>query len=141
MSGIFSDPRVQEGGNLALDAERLERDGRIADARACYVDAAARYHAAAISVAAAPKARAVIAVSAVCYAARGGRFDRAVEYAERFLAEPGSYGDEGARSLESLLADFRRAMAPTPAATEHGGGLRPPRWREGIREKYRREAA
>ena len=140
MSNIFADARVREGGDLALDAERLEREGKIAEARALYVQAAEQYYAVALAVHAAPKARMVIAESAVCFAARGGRFDRAVEYAERFLAEPGSYGPEGVRVLESLVDDYRRAMVPRATTASQSAG-RTPRWREEIRDKYRREAA
>ncbi|MBI5515668.1 MAG: hypothetical protein HY909_17940 [Deltaproteobacteria bacterium] len=120
MSEPLDDPRLRQGSDLALDAEKAEADGDATGGRALYAQAAALYVAAARDLTSLPRLRAVLAVSGVCLAARGGRFDRAIEYAERFLAEPGSLDPEGAEELETLLRSYRRALpekdpeAPAP---------------------------
>ncbi len=116
MTEALDDPRLSQGGDLALEAEALEREGDITGARERYARAAVLYYAAGVTLTDLPKLRAVIAVSAVCLAARGGRFDRAIEYAERFLAEPGSLAPDGVSELETLLENYHRALFNRPTA-------------------------
>jgi hypothetical protein len=142
MRGGLDDPRLQQGGDLAMDAEGLEQAGQFADARDRYARASELYAAVALDDATRPKTRAVLAESAVALAARGGRFDRAVAYAERFLAEPGRLTPEGIEELGRLLASYRRlipkrSVEPPPPRTSRALF----RWRDEMRERYYGRAA
>jgi hypothetical protein len=142
VKGGLDDPRLQQGGDHAMDAENLEQLGQLADARERYARASELYAAVALDDDTLPKVRVVIAESAVALAARGGRFDRAVAYAERFLAEPGRLTPAGIEELEKLLASYRRLIpkrsveppVPTPSRALF-------RWRDEMRERYYGKAA
>lgn len=118
-AGVLDDPRLAESDAAAFEAERAERDGDLTAARALYARASARTAAVALELSAIPRTRAILAVSAVCLAARAGRYDRAVDLAERFLAEPGALAREGATELHALLASYQqtldRGRPPRPA--------------------------
>lgn len=112
---VFSDPRLAEGQSFADAAERAERAGDGRKAEDGYARAADLHHRVALDVEGLPRIRSTIAVSAVCLAARAGRFDLAVRYGERHLAEPGSLAAEGIDELEALLVTYRRAMRESSA--------------------------
>ncbi len=110
MTDVFDDPRLVESDGAATEAERAERDGDLSAARALYARASARTAAVALELSGLPRTRAILAVSAVCLAARAGRYDRAVDLAERFLAEPGALAPEGVAELHALLASYRETL-------------------------------
>ena len=110
MSDVLEDSRLVESDDAASAAERLEREGDLPSARALYATASARTAAVALEVTGLPRTRSILAVSAVCLAARAGRYDRAVDLAERFLAEPGALSRDGVAELHELLANYRMTL-------------------------------
>jgi len=110
VNDVLEDPRLIESDAAAFDAERLEREGDLPAARALYATASARTASVALELTSLPKTRSILAVSAVCLAARAGRYDRAVDLAERFLAEPGALSRDGIAELQDLLANYRTTL-------------------------------
>lgn len=136
MSDVLEDPRLAESDAASFEAERAERGGDLYAARDLYARASERTASVALELSGLPRTRAILAVSAVCLAARAGRYDRAISLAERFLAEPGAIVDEGARELRALLVSYRETVAPT-SRHAHPTGSRIFRSRREVRRRAR----
>lgn len=107
MNRWMSDPRAEKGEVAAFEAERAERRGDFAQARA-------RYHAAGeafASVAAGvppthPNTRTDLAIAAVASFARAGDFGQAIEFARRMLAEGDALTEHGKAELLRLVQEY-----------------------------------
>ncbi len=136
MNAWFGDERTKLAEGKVFEAERLERRGAFAVARARWGEAAELFSKVAISVAADhPNTRADLGIAAVACFARSLRFDLAVEFAERLLAEPDGLSPGGKLELEQMVAEYARrqpaARLPTRRAT---------RMRDRVRTELRAEA-
>jgi|LNFM01.1.fsa_nt_gb hypothetical protein len=111
---VFDDPRSRRAEERAFEAERCERRGEFARARELYLEAAENSLSVALDVQGLPRVRSVLAVSAVCLFRRAGRYDRAIEAAERLLAEDLSLTEEAAHELRDIVRSSRALLASEP---------------------------
>jgi hypothetical protein len=139
----FRDPRLDVAEADAFNAERAERRGDLAGARALYHRAADAFVAVAFGVPSDhPNTRSDIAIAAVASLARAGDFGAALEVARRFLAEPGSLVERGRTDLEKMVVDYSAltpTLAPTPIAKALAGE-RGEQVRRAVRERFRNAA-
>lgn len=103
----FRDPRTAAAEVDAFEAEQAERRGDPRRARELYVRAGEALAAVSLSVSPDhPNTRSDIAISAVACLARGGELGRALEHAQRMLAEPDALSEHGRRELRRSMADY-----------------------------------
>jgi hypothetical protein len=115
MNPWMADPRVEKAEVDAFEAERAERRGDLANARALHHAAADAFAAVALGVPADhPNTRTDLAIAAVASYARAGDFGRAVELARRVLAEGDALGERGRRELTRLMRQYAMLLAPPP---------------------------
>lgn len=104
MSDFFDDPRRRQSEEHAFDAERAERAGDLAAARAKYAAAARLEQEVAMQVpASAARVRSVLAISAVALWLRGEAWGDAATAACAFLAQPDLLTPQGRTDLRVLL--------------------------------------
>lgn len=125
MNHWMTDPRAQKGEEEAFEAERAERSGDFAGARARYVVAGEAFAGVATSVPAShPNTRSDLAVAAAACFARAGDFGQAIEIARRMLAEGDALTERGRTELSRLAQQYAAQIAPparTPAEAKRGG--------------------
>jgi hypothetical protein len=106
MNAWMNDPRVARAEVDAFEAERAERRGDLAAARARHHAAADAFAAVALSVPADhPNTRSDLAIAAVASYARAGDFGRATELARRALAESDALTERGRGELFRLMRE------------------------------------
>jgi hypothetical protein len=110
----MQDPRVEKAEVDAFEAERAERRGDLAGARARYHAAADAFAAVALTVPADyPNTRSDLAIAAVASYARADDFGRAVELARRVLAESDALTEHGRSELEQLEGRYTSRCPPS----------------------------
>ena len=140
MNPWMKDPRVDKAALDAFEAERAERRGDLAGARARYHAAAGAFVAVALSVpASCPNTRGDLAIAAVASYARAGDLGMAAEVARRVLAESDALTEYGKSELLRLLREYEGLLAKAAA----GPSVRSSRGsevRKGVRGKFKRAA-
>jgi hypothetical protein len=112
-------PRTKSAESDVFLAERAERRGDTAEARARYNAAADAFAAVALSVPADhPRTRSDLAIAAVATYGRAGDFGRAAEFARRVLAESGALTEPGRRELLELLDEYTALQARAPVRAQ-----------------------
>ncbi len=141
MNPWMNDPRVAKAEVDAFEAERAERRGDPAGARARHHAAADAFGAVALSVPADhPNTRSDLAIAAVASYARAGDFGRATELARRVLAESEALTEYGRDELFRLMREYSALLVAPPS----GPGLAATRGdqvRDEVRRQFRRAAA
>jgi hypothetical protein len=116
MNAWMKDPRVDKAAFDAFEAERAERRGDLAGARARYHTAADAFAAVALSVPADyPNTRSDLAIAAVASYARAGDIGQATEFARRVLAESDALTEHGRGELLRLMREYAALLAPATA--------------------------
>jgi hypothetical protein len=134
MNAWMKDPRVDKAAFDAFEAERAERRGNLAAARALHHGAADAFAAVALGVTADyPNTRSDLAIAAVASYARAGDFGRATEVARRMLAESDALTEYGRGELARLMREYAALLGPATARGGPGGK----RGRE-VRDEVRR---
>jgi hypothetical protein len=121
------DRRVEQAEVDSFEAERAERRGDVAGARARHHAAADAFAAVALSVPADhPNTRSDLAIAAVASYARAGDFGRATELARRMLAESDALTEHGRHELARLMHEYAKLLphAATGSAANRGGTVR-----------------
>jgi hypothetical protein len=135
MNAWMKDPRVDKAAFEAFEAERAERRGDLAGARALHHAAADAFAAVALGVPADhPNTRSDLAVAAVASYARAGDFGRATELARRMLAESDALTEHGRGELLRLMREYALLLGPatTRAGSHKNRGLE-------LRDEVRRQ--
>jgi hypothetical protein len=103
----FRDPRFKEAEAKSIAADQAERQNQRDLAMALNYEAAEGFASVAISVPADhPNTRSDLAISAVVSFACAGRYDRAVQFARRMLAQQGMLSLRGRGELLKTLAEY-----------------------------------
>lgn len=140
MNVWMQDPRTEKAEVDAFEAERAERHGDLAGARARYHAAADAFAAVALSVPADyPNTRSDLAIAAVASYARAGNFGRATELARRMLAESDALTEHGRGELARLMSEYSALLGPSSSRPEP----RPNRGlavRDEVRQRFKRAA-
>jgi hypothetical protein len=125
MNPWMKDPRVDQAALDSFEADRAERRGNLADARARHHAAADAFAAVALSVPADyPNTRSDLAIAAVASYARAGDFGRAAELARRVLAESDALTEYGRTELFRMMREYAALLVPKPGpAPASGRGL------------------
>jgi hypothetical protein len=141
MNTWMADARVEKAEVDAFEAERAERRGDLAGARARYHAAADAFAAVALSVPSThPNTRSDLAIAAVASYARAGDFGRAAELARRMLAERDALSEHGVLELSRLMREYAALSVPrstAPASASNRGAA----VRAAVRQQFSREAA
>jgi hypothetical protein len=136
----MQDPRVEKAEADAFEAERAERRGDLAGARARHHVAADAFAAVALGVPADyPNTRSDLAIAAVASYARAGDFGRAIELARRMLAEGDALTDHGRRELLRLVREYAALLARAPPHPGSGSN-RGRAVRDEVRSRFKRVA-
>jgi hypothetical protein len=141
MNPWMMDPRTEQADEDAFQADRAQRRGNLAEARARYQAAAKGFASVALSVPAElPNTRGDLAIAAVASYGRAGDFGMAAEIARRVLAESGALTEHGRQELWKLLREYTalQERAPVPAGS-HGLNHAASR-SEMLREQVRKDA-
>ena len=140
MNVWMKDPRVDKAETDAFEAERAERRGDLAGARARHHEAADAFAAVALGVPADhPNTRSDLAIAAVASYARAGDLGRAIELARRMLAESSALTEYGRGELARLARDYAALLPPA----QNGPVLSMDRGlvvREEVRSQFKRAA-
>lgn len=113
MNQWFRNDRVVQAELDVFRAEQAERSGDPAGARTGYHAAGEADATVALSVPADhPNTRSDLGIAAVASLARSGDFGRAVEVAQRLLAEPDALRESGAAELRRLADEYAALIAP-----------------------------
>ena len=116
MNAWMNDPRVEKAEVDAFEAERAERRGDLAGARARHHAAADAFAAVALGVPADyPNTRSDLAIAAVASYARAGDFGRATELARRMLAESEALTEHGRGELSRLMREYTALLTAPPS--------------------------
>jgi hypothetical protein len=116
MNPWMKHPRVDKAAVDAFEAERAERRGNLAEARALHHAAADAFAAIALTVPADyPNTRSDLAIAAVASYARAGDFGRATELARRVLAESAALTEYGRDELLRMMREYTALLVPPPA--------------------------
>jgi len=100
----FRDPRFKEAEAKSIVADQAERQNRHDLAMVLHYEAAEGFANVAISVTADhPNTRSDLAISAVVSFACAGRYDRAAQFAQDMLAQPGMLSPRGRGELAKWL--------------------------------------
>lgn len=115
MNPWMRDPRAERGETEAFEAERAERRGDFAGARASYHKAGESFASVAASVPAThPNTRTDLTIAAVASFARAGDFGSAIEFARRMLAEGDALTEHGRAELARLAQQYAALITPRP---------------------------
>jgi hypothetical protein len=107
MNVWFRDRCFKEAEAKSIEADQAERQNKRDLAMALNYEAAEGFASVAISVPADhPNTRSDLAISAVFSFARAGRYDRAVQFARRMLAQQGMLSQRGRDELLKALAEY-----------------------------------
>jgi hypothetical protein len=141
MNAWMNDPRIQKAEVDAFEAERAERRGDLAGARARHHAAADAFATVALGVPADyPNTRSDLAIAAVASYARAGDFGRATEIARRMLAESDALTDHGRGEIRRLMSEYTALLAPLPSGpgptTNRGLAVR-----DEVRSQFKKAAA
>lgn len=116
MSGWFSNPRCKEGQAKSIAADEADRRGETDKAMALHLEAARAFASVAIVVPADyPNTRSDIAISAVVSFACADRYDLAVRFARRMLAQGGMLSPRGRGELAEMVEEYA-PLVPKQAA-------------------------
>jgi hypothetical protein len=140
MNAWMQDGRVAKAEVDAFEAERAERRGDLAGARARHHAAADAFAAVALCVPPSyPNTRSDLAIAAVASYGRAGDFGRAAELARRMLAESDALTEHGRSELLKLMRAYASFLAPVPSgpgsASNRGRAVR-----DEVRNRFRRAA-
>ena len=140
MNDWFRDPRTVNGEAKSYAAEQAERRNHLKLAHELYLDAADSFASVALNVPLDyPNTRSDLAIAAVACFGRAQEFDRAVELAQQFLAQPDALSMGGRSELARMARDyaqlFPRNRFPTKRAKPRDG-----RTRGGVRHRFMRLA-
>lgn len=140
MNVWFRDRRFKEAEAKSLAADQAERQNQRDLAMALNYEAAEGFASVAISVPADhPNTRSDLAISAVVSFACAGRYDRAVQFARRMLAQQGMLSPRGRGELLKTLAEYEPLVTtirfPTKPAPRN-----PHRMRGDVRDRFARVA-
>lgn len=127
MNPWMRDPRVESGEVEAFEAERAERRGDFASARARYHEAGDAFASVAAAVPVTlPNTRSDLAIAAVASFARAGDFGRAIEFAHRMLAERDALTPHGQSELLRLAQQYATLLpkAEKQQSTSRGTAIR-----------------
>lgn len=128
MNRWFQDPRVVKAEADAFEAERAERGGDSASARAKHLEAANAFTAVALSVPPDhPNTRTDLAIAAIASFARAGDFGQAAATARRMLAEADALTVDGRAEIKRLLdehVEIVGARARKPGRIRHVYGAK-----------------
>jgi hypothetical protein len=123
-----------------IAADQAERQNQRDLAMALNYEAAEGFASVAISVPADhPNTRSDLAISAVVSFACAGRYDRAVQFARRMLAQQGMLSPRGRGELLKTLAEYEPLVTPTRLPTKPAP-RHPHRMRGGVRDRFARVA-
>jgi len=134
----FRDRRFKEAEAKSIAADQAERQNQRDLAMALNYEAAEGFASVAISVPADhPNTRSDLAISAVVSFACAGRYDRAVQFARRMLAQQGMLSPRGRGELLKTLAEYEPLVTsirfPTKPAPRH-----PHHMRGDVRDRFAR---
>jgi hypothetical protein len=116
MTGSLEDPRRRQGEALAFEAERARKAGDEARAIALFAQAAELDEEVAQEAPASePRARSVLAISAVALWLDAHRREEAARTACAFLARPEMLTEQGKADLEELLERAFHERGPAKA--------------------------
>jgi hypothetical protein len=133
MNEWLTDPRAVRGEELGYEAECAERDGDFARARDRYRAAATEYAGVALSVSPDhPNTRSALAIAAVACFARAHDFGRAVDLAERMLAQPGALFERGRTELLRMVRTYALLVEPARLPAKRAARS-PHRMRDAVR--------
>ena len=122
MNEWMNDRRAARGEELGYEAERAEQDGDVERARDLYRAAASEYAPVALTVSPDhPNTRSALAIAAVACFARALEFGRAVDLAERFLAQPGALSERGRTELLRMVQTYALLVDPTRLPVRRAG--------------------
>jgi hypothetical protein len=142
MNAWMKDPRVDQAAFDAFEAERAERRGDLADARARHHAAADAFAAVALTVPADyPNTRSDLAIAAVASYARAGDFGRATELSRRVLAESAALTEHGRAELSRMMREYLALLGPPgPPAGRKPAANRGSAVRDEVRGQFPRAA-
>lgn len=122
MNEWLDDRRAARGEELGYEAECAERDGDVDRARDLYRAAAAEYAGVALTVSPDhPNTRSALGISAVACFARALEFGRAVDLAERLLAQAGALSERGRTELLRMVQTYSLLVDPARLPTRRAG--------------------
>jgi hypothetical protein len=140
MNVWFRDPRIERAEVDAFEAERAERRGDFATARARHHAAAEAFASVALGVPADhPNTRSDLAIAAVASFARAGDFGRAIEFGQRVLAEGDALTEVGRTELRRLVREYADLVV-RPSSPPGPGSNRGYSVREQVRSSFKRAA-
>ena len=140
MNVWFRDPRFKEAEAKSIAADQAERQNQRDLAMALNYEAAEGFASVAISVPADhPNTRSDLAISAVVSFACAGRYDQAVQFARRMLAQQGMLSPRGRGELLKTLAEYEPLVTPIRFPTKPAP-RQPHRMRGGVRDRFARVA-
>lgn len=139
MNPWFQDRRVEQAEEDAFEAERAERRGDLAKARALYREAAEALASVALGVPADyPNTRSDLAIAAVASFARAGDFGASIELGRRMLAEADALTEHGRLELARLVSEYAALISLVLAhSAPYGRGAA---IREQVRSQFKRVA-
>jgi hypothetical protein len=134
----FRDRRFKEAEAKSIAADQAERQNQRDLAMALNYEAAEGFASVAISVPSDhPNTRSDLAISAVVSFACAGRYDRAVQFARRMLAQQGMLSPRGRGELLKTLAEYEPLVTPIQRPTKPAP-RHPHRARGGVRDRFAR---
>jgi hypothetical protein len=123
MDDWLNDPRAVRGEELSYEAECAESAGDFALARKLYREAATEYVGVALSVSPDhPHTRSALAIAAAACFARALDFGRAVDLAQRMLAQPGALSERGRTELLKMVQTYALLVQPARLPAKHAAG-------------------
>jgi len=132
----FRDRRFKEAEAKAIAADQAERQNQRDLAMALNYEAAEGFASVAISVPADhPNTRSDLAISAVVSFACAGRYDQAVQFARRMLAQQGMLSPRGRGELSKALAEYEPLVTPLRFPTKRAP-RNPYRMRSDVRDRF-----
>jgi hypothetical protein len=134
----FRDRRFKEAESKSIEADQAERQNQRDRAMTLNHEAAEGFASLAISVPADhPNTRSDLAISAVVSFALAGRYDQAIQFARRMLAQPGMLSPRGRGELAKALAEYEPLVTPSRLPAK-AAARRPHRARGDVRDRFSR---